>query len=88
MTPTCPTCRADLHTVGHYALDGSPMETYLLCLHCGYEDKVADAPMPCAHCGYTNEPRVYECARCGWELGFSTHSEDTEPIDPMSMDRE
>lgn len=41
MTPTCPTCRASLHTVGHYAFDGLLMETLLFCAECGYEDIVS-----------------------------------------------
>lgn len=29
----------------------------------------------CPRCGMLHSPDEYECERCGWEFGFSTHSE-------------
>ena len=31
----------------------------------------------CPHCEALNDATAYECDSCGWEFGFSTHSEDT-----------
>jgi hypothetical protein len=39
--------------------------------------------MICPNCGHENEKTAYECARCPWEFGFSTHSDDTAP-DPQA----
>lgn len=29
----------------------------------------------CPRCKMLHAPDEYECERCGWEFGFSTHSE-------------
>lgn len=30
----------------------------------------------CPRCGMLHTPDEWECERCGWEFGFSTHSPD------------